>query len=212
MRTKLKLSRSFLIAASLTLTALGSTMAVRPLVAAEAPAVEDFTAAASQQMDSLIKTGQAIIANLASSTADKTNLLGKMILDNFDINAVGRFLLGPNWRAATEAEKAELITLIQTITVNAYSARLNDYALYKFVNRGAQMDGKSVLVFYEVIRPNNPTPINLQWRMIKSADGPKVVDAIVEGISLGVTQQQDFSSIIASKGKGVQGLLEELRA
>ena len=211
MKSRAIFSHYIFAAAGLAIFCAGVTTAVKPTYAAEAPAIEDFSQAASQQMDGLIKKGQAIIVNKSNSNQEKTVLLRKMILENFDINAVGRFLLGSYWRSASDAEKAEFVNLIQSITVNAYSARLNDYALYRLNNKGAQMDGKTVLVYYEVIRPNNPTPINLQWRLIKSADGPKVVDAIVEGISLGVTQQQDFSAIIASRGNGVQGLLDELR-
>ncbi|MCX8500529.1 MAG: ABC transporter substrate-binding protein [Alphaproteobacteria bacterium] len=187
---------------------------IKPAQAAEAaaPAVADFSQDASQQMDELIQTGQAILRNRSASDAAKVEDLQKLIIEGFDVNAVGRFLLGSYWRTATEAERAEFIALIKTITVAGYSARFNDYSQYRYENKGAKMDGKSALVYYQVIRPNNPTPINLQWRLIKSSDRPKIVDAIVEGISLGVTQQQEFGSIIASRGKGVQGLLEEIRA
>ena len=163
-------------------------------------------------MDELIRTGQAILRDRSVSDAVKVEELKQLIIEGFDVNAVGRFLLGSYWRTATEAERTEFIALIKAITVGGYSARFNDYAQYRYENKGARMDGKSALVYYQIFRPNNPTPINLQWRLIKSGNRPKIVDAIVEGISLGVTQQQDFGSIIASRGKGVEGLLEEIRA
>ena len=190
----------------------GGLLKIGQAQAAEAaPATVDYAQEASEQMDELIRKGQAIIRNRAASDAEKVEQLKALIIDGFDVNAVGRFLLGGYWRTATEAERAEFITLIQALTVKAYSARLTDYGQYRYENRGAKMDGRSVLVYYQVIRPSNPTPINLQWRLLKTTDRPKVVDAIVEGISLGLTQQQDFGSIIAGRGKGVEGLLEELR-
>ena len=34
---------------------------------------------------------------------------------------------------------------------------------------------------------------------------------MVEGMSMGITQQKEFSSVIRKNGNGVQGLLDELK-
>ena len=49
------------------------------------------------------------------------------------------------------------------------------------------------------------------WRVRRSDELFKVVDVMVEGLSMGLTQQKEFSSVIRKNGGKVNGLLDELR-
>jgi phospholipid transport system substrate-binding protein len=51
----------------------------------------------------------------------------------------------------------------------------------------------------------------VNWR-VRLRDGKyKVIDVMVEGISMGQTQRSEFSSVIRKNGGKVKGLLVELR-
>jgi ABC-type transporter MlaC component len=52
-------------------------------------------------------------------------------------------------------------------------------------------------------------PLEVVWR-VRSQDGDyKVVDVMVEGISMALTLREEFSSV--SRVRGIDGLIEELR-
>ncbi len=47
--------------------------------------------------------------------------------------------------------------------------------------------------------------------MRRAADGWKIIDVVVEGISMAVTRRSEFSSVTGSHGGRIEGLLEVLR-
>jgi phospholipid transport system substrate-binding protein len=51
----------------------------------------------------------------------------------------------------------------------------------------------------------------LDWRVVRGDDAMAIVDILVEGISMAVTQRSDFASVIQSRGGKVAGLLQALR-
>ena len=63
-----------------------------------------------------------------------------------------------------------------------------------------------------VIRPSAEN-VRVDWRVQDGGDSDfRIVDVIVEGLSMAATQRDEFASVIQSKGGKVAGLLEVLRA
>ena len=55
------------------------------------------------------------------------------------------------------------------------------------------------------------TPIRLDWRLTATESGWRVLDIVVEGVSLLVTFRNEFAAVIERHGGQVEGLLMELR-
>ncbi|MBI3517213.1 MAG: ABC transporter substrate-binding protein, partial [Proteobacteria bacterium] len=54
-------------------------------------------------------------------------------------------------------------------------------------------------------------PVKVDWRVIKADGKLKIVDMIIEGISMDVTWQQDFGAVIQRNGGQIDSLLVALR-
>ncbi len=54
-------------------------------------------------------------------------------------------------------------------------------------------------------------PVSISWRVREEGGRPQIVDVYVEGVSMGLTQRSDFSSVIRNSGGSVEGLLAEMR-
>ena len=54
-------------------------------------------------------------------------------------------------------------------------------------------------------------PINVKWRVADKKGNLKVIDIIIENVSLAQTARNEYTSFIAKSPKGVEGLLENLR-
>jgi phospholipid transport system substrate-binding protein len=52
--------------------------------------------------------------------------------------------------------------------------------------------------------------IIVNWR-VRSKTEPKIIDVIVEGVSMAITQRDEFSAIINQNGGKIDGLLTALR-
>lgn len=132
---------------------------------------------------------------------------------NFDVPAIGRFALGRHWRTASEAEKAEYLKLFEDFIVGTYAARFGDYSGEKIKINGTRLgDQGEVTVFTELQRANDSgPPYKVDWRLRREGNTFKIFDIIAEGISMSITQRDDFSAAIQRSGGKISGLIASLK-
>lgn len=133
-------------------------------------------------------------------------LLGK----SFDFETIGRFVMGRAWGKATPGQRSEYQALFQEYVLRTYSRRIGGYSGESFRIVKAEPLGKTdALVFTEIGRPSGP-PLLAGWRVRNRDGGHKILDVVVEGISMAQTQRSEFAALI--RRQGIDGLLEALRA
>lgn len=131
-----------------------------------------------------------------------------LLRENFDIKTIARFVMGPAWKDATDAQKAQYMDLFEDMIVDTYSHRFAEYSGQSFEVTGAQqISDKDSLVKSKIIQKGGP-PVVVDWR-VRNKGGMKVVDVVVEDISMSMTQRSDFTSVIQSGG--VDGLIKSLK-
>jgi len=128
---------------------------------------------------------------------------------DFDLPGIAQFTLGRYWRVATPEQQQQYMGLLQEYLAQAYAGRLAQYAGEKFAALNAQPQGDETVVFSEITR-NDGGKIRVEWHLINSG-GWKITDAYVAGVSMKVTQRDEFGSVIAQGGGSVQYLLDKLR-
>ncbi len=134
----------------------------------------------------------------------------KILRDNFDVTAIGKFAMGTYWREASDEQKKEYMDLFEDMIVQTYTTRFEDYSGQKLKVEGSTASGSTdFIVSSQVIQKDGP-PVHLEWR-VRSKDGLRVVDVVVEGVSMSVTQRSDFSSVIQNGGGKIEALLSTLR-
>lgn len=135
-----------------------------------------------------------------------------VLREGFDMTALSRFVLGPHWRTATDAQKKEFMKLFEDWIVSAYGERFSQYSGEQFKVLSQRPEGDTVtLVNSQIVRPNGGPPIRVDWRVAKQGAEYKISDVVVEGISLMVTQRQEFASVIQRNGGQLEALLKILR-
>jgi phospholipid transport system substrate-binding protein len=134
----------------------------------------------------------------------------ELLRNDFDIPGISQFVLGRYWRAATPPEQQEFLQLFPEYLVQAYSARLGEYGGAPFRVIGSRPAGDEVAVTSEIARPGGQ-PIQVDWFLVNRGGALKITDVYVGGVSMKVTQRDEFSSIIQRNGGQVQPLLAQLR-
>src|SRR5712691_2840285 len=133
----------------------------------------------------------------------------ELFRDDFDLPGIGQFVLGRYWRVATLQEQQDFLALFQEYLVRAYSARLGAYGGEPFRVTGVRPTGGETVVTSEIIRRNG-SPIGVDWYLI--GVGPfKITDVYVGGVSMKVTQRDEFASVIQRNGRRVEALITQLR-
>ncbi|MCP5373241.1 MAG: ABC transporter substrate-binding protein [Hyphomicrobiales bacterium] len=146
------------------------------------------------------------------SRQEREKRFRSLLHEAFAVEIIGRWVLGRHWREATAEQRKEYLALFEDLIVATYVDRFKRYSgesltVFKTVPHGS----KDVLVFSRILRPTGGEPVDVTWR-VRVFDGQfKIIDVMVEGVSMGQTQRSEFASVIRKNGDGVDGLLSELR-
>lgn len=160
------------------------------------------------------KLGTSAINSLTAkeiTTRERESRVRNMLRNSFDLQTIGRFAMGTYWKTATEKQKAEYLVLFEDMIVKTYAQRFAEYSGQSFQVAGAiPANEKDSVVSSQIIQTDGPA-VNLEWRVRNKGGAMKVVDVIVEGISMSVTQRSDFAAVIQRGGGNVEALIETLR-
>jgi phospholipid transport system substrate-binding protein len=152
----------------------------------------------------------AVLARTDLAPAARRAALAQLLSEGFDVALIARLALGRPYRELDPTQRADYEELFRAFVLATYSARLEGYSGERLVVlRETATSGDDVLVATE-IRRSGAAPLRVDWRVRSGPDGWKVVDVIVEGVSMVVTQRNEFQAVVAARG--VAGLLDLLRA
>ncbi len=133
-----------------------------------------------------------------------------LLSEGFDLAFIGRFVLGRYWRQATPEQRSDYLALFGEYVLQTYSARLGGYAGESMTILSERPAGtKDVVVSTRILRPSGP-PIEAAWRVRTTGGRYRIIDIMVEGVSMVVTQRSEFAAVV--QRHGLQGLIEVLRA
>jgi phospholipid transport system substrate-binding protein len=131
--------------------------------------------------------------------------------EGFDVPSISRNVLGRYWREASEQQHQDFTKALEDYVVRIYSQRFNEYSGETFKVLRSRGEGEEAYVNTQIVRPNGAPPVKVDWRLRKAGDTYKIVDVIVEGISMVQTQRDEFSAVIQRNGGQVDALIQMLR-
>jgi ABC-type transporter MlaC component len=98
-----------------------------------------------------------------------------------------------------------------------FASRLNLYAKDShgrledhFTITSSAPAGKQDVLVRSRVRPQSGDMLAVDWRLREGADGPVIIDLIIGGVSLLVSQRSEFAAVI--ERSDMEGLLAELQA
>ena len=146
------------------------------------------------------------------SRPERIKRFRELLNDHFDVKIIARWVIGRYWTNATSAERDEYMALFEDLIVATYVDRFAEYSGEKLnVIKSDDVGSGEAMVSSRISRPGNEPPIRVDWRL-RQRDGQfRIVDVIVEGISMGMTQRSEFASVVTQNGGTIQGLLARLR-
>jgi len=150
------------------------------------------------------------LSDPAISPSQREARFRRLLNDHFDMAAISRFILGRYYRSATEAQRAEFQQLFVDFVVRSYATRLGGNRGARFNVAGSNVEsGGTILVHSTIVIPSEE--IRVDWRLRGADSNLAIVDIVVEGVSMAVTQRSAFASLIQDRG-GVGSAIEALRA
>lgn len=183
--------------------AFGALAAICLTVAATSAQAEP--AAAKAYVDSVTQQVLAISKSDMDKSA-KTSKLEALFSDKVDMDFIARFVLGKHWRAATPAQQSAYIAAYKPFLLKNYAGRLAKYSGQTYSLKNARAEDGGVDIVTMQINDTNGQSFLVDYRIRNN----KILDIIVEGVSLLATQRSEFSAIVDDKG--IDGLTEALKS
>jgi len=152
----------------------------------------------------------ALLDTKSDSAAGREDRFRTLLRDQFLMDNIGRFVVGSHWRDMSAKQQEEYQNLFSEWVLKTYSRRLGGYSGERFrVINSVPATREDIFVRSEIEGGRNAAPVKCDWR-VRSVDGSyKIVDVVVEGVSMAVTQRQEFGTILARDG--IDGLIGMLR-
>jgi phospholipid transport system substrate-binding protein len=190
--------RRFLTAA-VALAALGPISASASLPPADAEAFVE-------------KLVQDLIAILR--TADARNTRVEEFLALFRrttaLEDIGRFTMGLNWRAMSDAQKRAFLDAFERYAARAYTNRLGEYTGQTVEVTGSQDVGRRGVLVRSVLKSPDAADVAVEWLVSEKDGAPMLVDIVAEGVSISITQREEFAAMVERRGGDIDRFIADL--
>ena len=143
----------------------------------------------------------------SGNTKKAIDLVEAKVLPNFNFQRMTALAMGKDWNKATPEQKKRLSEEFTTLLVRTYSNALTGYKDQDVRDKPTRMQSSDtdVVVKTEVVQSGSK-PIGLDYAMEKQAEGWKVYDVVVAGVSLVTNYRNTFNQEVSANG--VDGLIK----
>jgi phospholipid transport system substrate-binding protein len=153
---------------------------------------------------------QRAITELSSAATDKERAakLLPILREYFDMPKLAKHTLGLYWKRATPEEQQAYVEVFTEYMSAVYGKRFAEYSGQQLAVQKVRETGDIATVFTIVTGAEGEPRVD--WD-VNTADGNKITDVRVEGLSLAETHRQEFASVISSNGGKVSALIDILK-
>ncbi|MGF1641093.1 MAG: phospholipid-binding protein MlaC [Rhodospirillales bacterium] len=193
--------------------ATGLVLLVAVVLAPAGAAGDDTEQRAVRFVENLADAAVHALTEPDISRDEREKRFRGLLSDHFAVGAIGQWVLGRYWTTATVEERKEYLRLFEEMLVVTYLNRFQRYSGETLAVDRALVDERSgdAVVFSQIVRPDGTAVVTVGWRLRASGSSFKIVDVMVEGVSMGQTQRSEFAAVIRRHGGKVSGLLAEMR-
>ena len=147
------------------------------------------------------------------SDADKASKLRGVMEETAALPQIARFAAGRIWREMSEDQQARYVSAFAGYVSRIYARRFGEYS-GETVTLGRAVDAgkKGILVQSSVSQPGGSQPVAVDWLVSdRGGSGARIVDIVIEGVSMATTQRDEIGALFDSRGSNVENLIEALR-
>ncbi len=170
-------------------------------------------AAASDGADGFIRTLAATVLPQLTDPSipieQRKTRFREVLNRDFDLDKIGKLVLGRHWRRAKPAKRKEFRKLLENYLSGLYARRFEDLAGLDIKVDGVR-DFEGWSMVYTTATRANGAPVLLDWRVDSKDGGYAITDLVIEGVSMVIAQREEFSAIVIESGS-LDGLLIKLR-
>jgi phospholipid transport system substrate-binding protein len=184
----------------------GGMAALLPL-----PALALTETAASAYVQRVIDDVFAII-NAGHGEAQTLAQFQQVFTSYADIDIIARSVLGPPYRGLNAAERRAFIDGFGHYLSNKYGKQFREYRGAQVVITGTKDAGRKGVLVSSQVRRRGHSPFALDWQVSDRSGHVKLINIILEGLSLLTSEREEIRNQLAAHGGNVGALTAYLAA
>ncbi|MEL0114582.1 MAG: ABC transporter substrate-binding protein [Rickettsiales bacterium] len=188
---------------------LFATAVILGLPAQSAASAEDQTGQPALFIQGLADEAISVLRDQGGSLDEREKKFRAVLGDDFAMEKIGRFAAGKFWREMSDEQKTQYQTLFEEWILKTYSIHFGSYAGETVNVQKTIKAGQSDVFVRTQITNSNGRALKVDWRVRRIDDRLKIIDVVVEGVSMLVTQKAEFNAVL--RQRGVDGLINILR-
>jgi phospholipid transport system substrate-binding protein len=151
------------------------------------------------------------MTNDTSTPNDRQKRLTVFLDKDFDMPQIASFVLGHYWQKASESDRQNFTVAYRNFMARIYAQRFTGYSgeSFRVIDEKADSATSSTTVNSEMRHTSADEPLKVAWR-VTTADGFRVVDISVAGISMAQVQREDFGAYLQQNGGNLSALIQML--
>ncbi|MEQ9608074.1 MAG: ABC transporter substrate-binding protein [Kiloniellaceae bacterium] len=200
---RFRVSRSLLVPVVLALAVC--------LLPAVAPALD--TKQAATFLGALQEKAASRLGDDSISEKEKEENFRKLFNENFDVPAIGQFVIGRYWRNASEADRKAFLAVFEDAMVQRFLPLLAENSSERFQIGTVTPDGnnENMALIDSRISRQEGAPYQVRWRVREANGDFKILDIVAEGVSMAITYRSEYSAVLKSNGGQLPPLTDALR-
>jgi len=169
-------------------------------------------AAAEKFIKDTTAEGVEEIINANVSQAEKDKRFHKLLNNALDLDFIGQFVLGRNWKVANAKQREEFITTYRDLNILNWSKRFNEFKGKNFVFKGTTPSNTKGQIFVNSVVPmDQGEPAKVLWRVREKNGSYKIVDIVIEGVSIAQASRSEYTAFIKNNPGGLDALISDLK-
>lgn len=167
---------------------------------------------AEQFIKDTTSEGVEQIINAKISQAEKDKRFHKLLSNALDLDFIGQFVLGRNWKTASAQQRDQFITTYRDLNILTWSKRFNEFEGKYFIFKGTTPSTSKGQIFVNTVVPmDQGEPAKVLWRVKEKNGSYKIVDIIIEGVSLAQASRSEYTAFIKNNPGGLNALIADLK-
>ncbi len=151
---------------------------------------------AREFINTLGKEAFSALTDTSSPKTIREEKFQSILSRGFDIKTMARFSLGRYWRSFDKGQRARYVSAFEEMIIKSYVGKFSDFSDATFkISKVLMTKNGGAMVTTLVMCPGKEQ-FNLVWKAYKTKKGIRIVDVIVDGVSMSITQRSEFASIM----------------
>jgi len=196
---------------SLCLAVATTLVLLAGLVTRSTAATDDAAAAVVERTTSGVI---AVLTDQSLSTEQKRKRVEDIAIGSMDFETLSRLVLARNWSRFDDTQRSEFMNLFKNHLSMTYGRNVESYKNEKVQITGSRAEtGGDVTVKTKIVRGGGNADILVDYRLRQRDGNWKIIDVVIEGVSLVSNFRSQFQDVVSSGGpERLLALLREKNA